>query len=357
MRDGLNIASIEIEERRLRLVTPLVTGAGVLRERAILLFVVHGRDGVTGIGESAPLPWAGTEDLVTSQRALGQARTALVDGATLDLAGAPAAAAAVELALLDLASRRLGLPLGRNLEKSAAEHIGVNALIGGTTAEALVHSAMGALESGFHTLKIKVGVGDLHHDLARVAAVRAATGWTPRLRLDANGAWSVEDALIAVQRLAEQDVEMLEQPVSAGPDDVARLAAVRRGSSIPIAADESATSPERVRALIDGGAIDAVVLKPMRIGGLLPARRCARLAQGAGLSAVITSFLGSAIERTAALHLAAMIDSGNPTPRDHGLATSGWLTNDVAAGPTVFAGRMAVPTGSGLGLTAARSRA
>ncbi len=346
-----DIASIEVQERRLGLVAPLQTAAGLVRGRQILLFVVHGNDGVTGIGEAAPLPWAGTEDLHASRRALDRARSALLDGRPPDLASTPAASAAVELALLDLASNRAGRPLCQLLGPQPVATVGVNALLGGQTRSALADSARAAVQAGFATLKLKVGSLPLAEDLARVAAVASIAGRTARLRLDANGAWGLEQAQRALDAFAAHDVELIEQPVPAGPSDVALLARLRATSQVPIAADESATSPARVGALVDAGAIDAVILKPMRLGGLRPALLCARLAQGAGVAVVVTSFLGSAVERTAALHLAAVIDSTGLGARDHGLATAAWLSTDVGGSPPVVHGRMCVPSTPGLGVT------
>ncbi len=352
--------AVEIQERRLGLVTPLRTGAGELVERVILLFRVIGPDGVEGVGESAPLAWAGTEDLPASRRALEQARVALLGGQAPDLRSAPAAAAAVDLALLDLESRRAGLALCHHLAPEAATSVAVNELLGSSSIDALLARAVKAVEAGFQTLKLKVGARgpgferSLSGCVERVAALRDAVGPLIQIRLDANGAWTMEEAVVALDRFSRYEIELIEQPLPASPDDLEQLAQLRASSEIPIAADESATDLDRVGALIDAGAVDAVVLKPMRIGGVHPTLLCARRAQAAGMPAIVTSFLGSAVERAAGLHLAAAIDPGNPKPLAHGLATASWLTTDVAVGQIVSHGRMA-PTGPGHGVTLAET--
>lgn len=345
----MSVVSREVLERRLPLRRPLSTGAGALTERAVLLFMVRDREGRVGVGESAPLPWAGTEDLSMSRAALDAA----VHGQAPDPSKTPAASAAVELAQLDLECKRAGLPLCRRLSATAAADVGVNALLSGADQTELVDAAVEAVEAGFRTLKLKVGAGptpSLDRDRARVAAVRAAIGPGPRLRLDANGAWSLEAAATALATLAEADIELIEQPVADGPEAVAQLGTLRAASPIPIAADESATSVERVAALLAASAMDILVLKPMRLGGLARSLECARRAQEAGVPVVVTTFLGSAVERAAALHLAACVDAGNPRPLDHGLATAGLLSSDVAAPLPISHGRMSPPLGPGHGV-------
>ena len=350
--------AVEIQERRLGLVTPLRTGAGELRERQILLFRVVGSDGLEGLGESAPLARAGTEDLPASRRALEQARVALLRGRTPDLRSTPAAAAAVDLALLDLASLRAGQALCHQLAPEAATSVAVNALLGSGSIDALLEQAVIAVDSGFRTLKLKVGARgagferSLSGCVERVAALRDAVGPLVQIRLDANGAWTMDEAVEAIDRFSRYEIELIEQPLPAGPNDLVQLARLRSNSEIPIAADESATDLERVDALIAAEALDAVVLKPMRIGGVRQTLLCARRAQAAGVPAIVTTFLGSAVERAGALHLAAAIAPGNPRPLAHGLATAAWLTTDVAAGQMVSHGRMA-PTGPGHGVTRA----
>ena len=95
------------------------------------------------------------------------------------------------------------------------------------------------------TVKVKVGGGSLADDADRVAAVRAALGPAGRIRLDANGAWDVDTAVVAIDRLAGFDLELVEQPVA----DLADLARVRRRVAVPVAADESLRSLGDARRL------------------------------------------------------------------------------------------------------------
>ena len=178
--------------------------------------------------------------------------------------------------------------------------------------------------SGCATAKVKVADPGtpLAGDLARVEAVRDALGPGGQVRVDANGAWSVDDAVAAIVALdkAAGGLEYVEQPCASVED----LAAVRRRVDVPIAADESirrAEDPYRVRDL---EAADIAVLKVQPLGGV---RACVRIAEDIGLPVVVSSALETSLGLAAGVALAAALPR-----RDHpcGLATRALLTDDVA---------------------------
>jgi len=195
--------------------------------------------------------------------------------------------------------------------------------------------------SGCTTAKVKVAEPGtpLADDLARVEAVHDALGASGRLRVDANGAWSVDRAVAAIKELdrAAGGLEYVEQPCAT----VEELAAVRRRVGVPIAADESirrADDPYRVRDL---EAADVAVLKVQPLGGV---RACLRIAEDVGLPVVVSSALETSVGLAAGVALAAAL----PT-LDHacGLATRALLTADVASPELVPVNgelRVGVPT-------------
>ncbi len=208
---------------------------------------------------------------------------------------------------------------------------------------AVAASAREAVAAGFRTLKLKVAARTVARDEARVAAVREAAGDAVRLRLDANGGWTVDEARRALERWARFDLEFVEQPVAPGdPDSLAR---VRRASSIPIAADEGARTLGELEGLIGRDAIDAVVIKPSLIG---PRRSLAliRAARSAGVDVVVTSALESKVGRTHALQMAAALGAGPAA----GLATAGWLAADLGRPERVADGEIETPKDPGLGI-------
>jgi O-succinylbenzoate synthase len=180
------------------------------------------------------------------------------------------------------------------------------------------------LRSGCTTAKVKVADpgSALADDLARVEAVRDALGPSGQVRVDANGAWSVDEAVAAVAALdrAAGGLEYVEQPCATVED----LAAVRRRVEVAIAADESirrAEDPYRVRDL---AAADIAVLKVQPLGGV---RACLRIAEDIGMPVVVSSALETSLGLAAGVALAAALPE-----LDHacGLATRSLLTADVA---------------------------
>jgi O-succinylbenzoate synthase len=186
--------------------------------------------------------------------------------------------------------------------------------------------------SGCTTAKVKVAERGQYvaEDVARLEAVRDALGSAGKLRIDANGAWSVPDALTRLQLLARFDLEYVEQPC-ASVEELARLRRElsRRGLSIPIAADESirrSGDPERVAEL---EAADIAVLKVQPLGGV---RRCLELADTLGLPVVVSSALESSVGLRAGVALAACLPD---LPYACGLNTAALFTRDVTAEPLV----------------------
>jgi len=198
--------------------------------------------------------------------------------------------------------------------------------VGPGQAEALVYA------SGCRTAKVKVAEPgqSLADDVARVGAVRAALGPGGRVRVDANGSWSVEDALAAIGRLVRFDLEYVEQPCR-GVEELAELRTrlARAGLDVAIAADESirrAADPYRVAEL---HAADIAVLKVQPLGGV---RACLEIADRIGLPVVVSSALETSVGIRAGLALAAALPE---LPYACGLNTVALLTDDVVASPLV----------------------
>jgi L-alanine-DL-glutamate epimerase-like enolase superfamily enzyme len=194
----------------------------------------------------------------------------------------------------------------------------VSALLVAHAMPELAREARRAAEAGFRTVKIKVALDDGY---ARAAVVRDAVGPAVRLRVDANGAWTREQALRMLHALAPLDIELCEQPTA--------LLEGLEDSPVTIAADELlVAAPELALQRAQ-----AVVLKPMALGGLLPALRWAARARELGRAVVVTTSLDGAIARAGAAHLAAaVLAAGLATaPLAAGLATGRLLLEDLCA--------------------------
>ncbi len=181
---------------------------------------------------------------------------------------------------------------------------------------------------GCTTAKVKVAergqaLGD---DLDRVAAVRAAMGAGGRVRIDANGAWTVDDALAAIRALSPYDLEYVEQPC-ATVEELAELrtALARNGIDVLIAADESirkADDPMRVKAL---GAADVAVVKVAPLGGV---RAALAVAEQIDLPVVVSSALDSSVGMSAGVAFAAALPR---LPFACGLGTIELFDGDVVS--------------------------
>jgi O-succinylbenzoate synthase len=183
------------------------------------------------------------------------------------------------------------------------------------------------LEGGCTTAKVKVAEPgqSTDDDVARLEAVRDALGPRGAVRVDANGGWTVEEAVTALRRLdrAAGGLEYAEQPCAAVED----LALVRRRVDVPIAADESirrAEDPYRVRDL---QAADVAVLKVQPLGGV---RACLRIAEDIGLPVVVSSALESSVGIAMGVALAAALPE---LPYACGLATVQLFEGDTVEDP------------------------
>lgn len=183
---------------------------------------------------------------------------------------------------------------------------------------------------GCRTVKVKVAEAGqvLADDVARVGAVRAAMGPEGRVRIDANGAWNVDEAERAVHALAEFDLEYVEQPCAA-VDELAELRERIAYLDIPIAADESVRKAVDPLLVARAGAADLLVVKAQPLGGVHAALD---LVAQAGLPAVVSSALDTSIGLAMGAALAAALPQ---LDYDCGLGTAALFTADVAASPLV----------------------
>jgi o-succinylbenzoate synthase len=304
---------------------PFVTAAGVVPAREILLLRLE-EDGEVGFGEAAPFePFDGVsmDDVVAALTGAGGE-------------GPPHARSAREMAMMDLTSRRKERPIG----ETGAEAIPVNrTLAAGPPEEAARRAAEGAA-AGYSCFKLKVGLPD---DVERTAAVRAAIGSWPALRVDANGAWTVPEAIERIRALEPYDLEFVEQPCRT----LEELAEVRREVDARIAADEPIAGVADVRSAAALGACDVVNVKLATSGGFTAARYAIREAQREGLEPYLSSNLDGPWGIAAALRLAA----SETLSLACGLATLELFDAALAqAIPPPADGLLRVPQGPGLGV-------
>lgn len=336
---------LECELITARLRASLSSAHGEVEVRKLVLVrLVDEHSGLTGYGEAAPLPsydGVSVEDVLA---ALADCRKVL-EGLPGDLvreqllarctqaAVLPQAVAAVDLALWDLEGRRTGEPVWALLGAASAPPLAVNATIGAVDRAGAAAAAAEARAAGFPCVKVKVGLGD---DAGRVAAVRAFGGPALAIRLDANGAWSIEQAVAALAALAPAGIELCEEPCH-GLDELHMVAA---DSPVPVALDESARLP----GALEDPVCPLACLKVAGCGGITGLLDAARRARASGYEVYLASTLDGPLGIAAALHAAAAISPERPC----GLATLDAFDGRASPLEPVH-GMLAAPLGRGLG--------
>jgi muconate cycloisomerase len=203
---------------------------------------------------------------------------------------------------------------------------------------------------GFGVIKLKVGHDPLDFDLERVRQVREAVGPDVLLTVDANGGWSVHEAILAAPRLEEYGVALVEQPVHRL--DLDGLARVRSRTRLPVMADESVFTVQDALACLQKGAADVISVYPGKNGGILNTLTIVAMSEAAGLQCAIGSNLEWDIASAAMAHVTVALP--NLAVERYACDIIGPLFHvEHAVEPTLVStpGRVSVPPGPGLGVT------
>ena len=214
----------------------------------------------------------------------------------------------------------------------------------------MVEYACAGVARGFGTLYVKVGI-DEERDVELVARLREAVGPGPKIRVDANEAWSPGTAVRVLGRMRRYVIEYAEQPTLMY--DIAGLAHVRRVAGVPVAANQASWGEFRLIDLIRRDACDVLMTDPHQEGGILAFKKAAAIAHAAGLPIVNHAFSPGTIT----MHAQLSVMGSSP---GFILANQGHqdlLAGDVVTTPLSYeGGRMAIPSGPGLGLDLDRGR-
>ena len=331
----MSITRLRYRPFRLALRTPIETARATIEHRAGVVVELVDSAGRRGLGEASPMPEfdeGGADDVL---RLIEAHAPAMLRGDALpDDERGPGSAAlqcALDVALLDLEGQQQDVPLAALLAEEPRATVEANAVIGDGAPARVLEQVRAAWEAGFVTLKLKVGARPADEDVRRVRFIRMAMP-EARLRLDANGGWDEATAADTLRRLEGCELELVEQPVPVGATE--ELARLSRSAPCLVAADEAVASLDDGRGLLAAGAVGALVLKPMRLGGIRPALALAREAAGHGVACVVTTTFDSGIGIAAALHLAAAVPAVDALPDPaHGLATADHLAADIVVEP------------------------
>jgi len=249
-----------------------------------------------------------------------------------------------EQALFDLEGKHQTVPVARLFNNAATSEIGCNVLIDRVEPSQIPEKVNRIIDDGFSTIKMKVGRTNFRDDLTAISIVREIIPSNYTIRLDANGSWSVDEALQNLKQLAEFQIEYVEQPIPRG--HIEYLGELRIQSPVPIAVDEDIRSLSDLERVLYFDAADIVILKPMLLGGFVNAYTGALEAQKQDIGVVFTSVLESTVGRSGIAHLAAAISPD----RAHGL-TAGTLVEpeELTCLYRAVDGKIKIPQISGFG--------
>lgn len=290
---------------------PFTIARGTTSEAAIPVVELRRPDGAVGYGAAGPSRYYG-ETAATVAALLPELLTVVEEAddpfaihemhAAFDhiVRDNPAAKAAVDIALYDLAATRLDVPLATMLGHGTTVDIDSSYTIGIDDPSTMADRAAVAVENGHDTLKVKLGGDD---DPAAIRAVRDAAP-DATIRVDANEAWTPTEAVRMIEHCAEAGVEFVEQPIPAQNHDGLRQ--VYEHASVPIAADESCVVASDVPLVADR--CDIVNLKLMKCGGIAGALSIIHTARAHDKEVMVGCMVESAVSIAAGAHLAPLVD-------------------------------------------------
>ncbi len=325
---------------------PFVIARGGYAHHRNVIVRLTDDDGVEGYGEAAPNRYYG-ESVSTVIAALGQFKPILerADPFSLEsieshlnrvLRGNASAKGAISAALHDLIGKKLGLPVYRMWGLDASPTPQSSFTIAIADNEELERRVAEARQ--YPILKIKLGTD---RDMEIVRIIRNAAP-QKRLRVDANAAWTAKHAVQMSDFLADNQVEMLEQPVAA--NDIEGLRFVRNRSRLPVFADESCLVATDVAKL--AGAVDGINIKLAKCGSLREALKMVHAARALDMQVMAGCMIESSLGISAIAQIAPLLDAAD-------FDGAALLSGDPFRGVTIEGGSVRLTDGPGLGATAA----
>jgi L-alanine-DL-glutamate epimerase-like enolase superfamily enzyme len=223
------------------------------------------------------------------------------------------AKAVIDYALHDLVGKIYGIPVYDLLGGLISDKIPLAIVLSADEPQEVVRRALEAKNAGFHALKCKMGSGSEESDIAIVREVRAAAGDDIDILIDPNGFWDYYQALRILGKMEKYNLAFVEQPLPWW--DIDGLARLRGKVGVPVFADESAAELKDLIEIIRKDAVDGLMIKVSKAGGILKSKKWISIAQAAGLRVYSGCMCGSGLEASAILQV---------------LASTAWLSNALA---------------------------
>lgn len=357
------VESIETCIIDLPTIRPHVLAMATMHHQSIVLVRIRTSDGVEGVGEGTTIGGASyceesPESIkLTIDTYIGpvlkscdasQVQQAMRKVA-LSVSGGHIAKCAVESALLDIAGKRLGVPVsaliggGRIRDRLPVAWT----LASGDTGRD-IEEAERVLDLRRHNIfKLKIGKRSVCDDVAHVAAIKRAVGDRGSVRVDINQHWDEAQADLGMKMLEEVGCDLVEQPVAKG--NLPAMARLSAKHVIPLMADEALHGPADAFAIAAGAGARVFAVKIAQSGGLMPAYHVAAIAEAAGVGLYGGTMLEAGVGTAASAHLCASMPS---LAWGTELFGSLLIKEDILAEPLRYSDfEIEVPTGPGLGIT------
>ena len=305
---------------------PSGTSRGVLTEKHAWFIEIWKEESpsVIGIGECSIIP--GLSPDFVNLESYEEKLTEVCNDLTIDLQEWPSILFGVECALLDLKNGGKGIYFD-NAFSRGKQQIPINGLIWMGSEEFMQQQVEEKIDAGFSVIKMKIGAIDFETELNILAAIRKKFSKEQlTLRVDANGAFSPEEALVKLQRLAELDIHSIEQPIKKG--QYIAMNQLCKNSSLDIALDEELIGINSTASKID--LLDSIkppfiILKPSLHGGISGCKEWIQLAEERSIAWWITSALESNIGLNAICQFVGEYDVSLP----QGLGTGALYTDNI----------------------------
>ena len=311
----MKVTRIETKIVKIPVVDPYVYSHGVLKDFGNVLVWVYTDEDIVGIGEASFVPGGGvSEETPESTKPMIDEYLApeVIGEDPFDIERIHQkmdvcvprnliAKGGIDLALWDIMGKALDLPTYKLLGGMFEPQILATYTLSIDTPEQMAEQALFRKSQDYRTLVVKVG-HDPKEDIERLRLVREAVGWDVNLRVDANEVYRPDEAIRIIRKMEKYEPEFVEEPVKRW--DLDGMARVARAVDVPISSDESNTTLESARKLIEKEAVDIINIKISKNGGLYRSKKIAALAESAGIPCFVGGANTYEIGRQACRHFA-----------------------------------------------------
>ncbi|MGP4073086.1 mandelate racemase/muconate lactonizing enzyme family protein [Piscibacillus sp. B03] len=355
----MNIKQLETYQVKIPLKKPFKTALRTVTEAETIYVKITLEDGTVGFGEAPPTLVITGDSLNSIKYCIEEVFKPIVIGKSIknihrllesihrSIVRNTSAKAAIDMALFDCLSRVANLPLYQLLGGYRSE-IETDYTVSVNDPIEMANDAQDYIDQGFSILKVKVGKDEIEHDIQRIQAIREQIGPNTTIRLDANQGWSVKEAIYAIQKMEQLDlnIELVEQPVKA--EDISGLKEVTSQTNTLIMADESVFSPDDARKVLETRSADLINIKLMKSGGIYKALKINHMAETFGIPCMVGSMIETKLGITAAAHFAA----SQPNITRYDFDAPLMLNDEAVFGGVKYSKNvMTLPNVPGLGIT------